>query len=442
MAEEAPRYSLRAGGEDLLSSLSSEASLQRAQAMMSQWLRMENVAVLMGAGCSVSHGGHLIGGLETAVLGFLTEAYGEQKNVVPAGIVERRQREVADGKAIGFEDWLSFIANASYILEAKGGPVAKVDLHGAEAVTAESLRELLIDLRLTIMAHCALELGRLLAEPSGHHAFFAKLMARDPSLGRLHVFTTNYDTLIEQALDDLGAHYADGFVGRSRPRFDPASYGLDIYFPGDVAEGRVRRFDKYAQLFKIHGSVSWFGEQGETFQRHGFLPDLVAWRKSGDTPGRRMTDLRSIGARLGAEVAILPTANKFAQTLDLPYAHLFRAFGSKLAQPQTFLMVVGYGFGDRHINRIIDDAMANPGLVLLVVDPVPGQAVTEHLARYQAAGERAYLLTAASQSDPPSIATFDDFAKNLLPNVRWLDDLVTLRKLERTLEANKAEKSE
>ena len=33
---------------------------------------------------------------------------------------------------------------------------------------------------------------------TGHHAFLAKLVARDPSLGRVHLFTTNYDTLIEQ----------------------------------------------------------------------------------------------------------------------------------------------------------------------------------------------------------------------------------------------------
>lgn len=92
-----------------------------------------------------------------------------------------------------------------------------------------------------------------------------------------------------------------------------------------------------------------------------------------------------------------------------------------------------YGFGDRHINRIIDDAMANPGLVLLVVDPVPGDAVQTHLERYSAAGERAYLLTAATQTTPPAFATFDNFALDLLPNVRWLDDFVALRKLEKTL---------
>lgn len=432
------KYSLQGGTEDHLATLSEDDALQRLQAMLSQWLRMENVAVLMGAGCSVTHGGKLMGSLEDAVLSFLASAYEATEDAVLADIVGRRRFDADIGLGVGFEEWLSFVANASYILGVTGGPVASIDLNGMKgsiSASADDLKRLMEDLRVAIMAFCALELPALLSEPSGHHALFGKLMARDPSLGRLHIYTTNYDTLIEQALDDLGAQYADGFVGKSRPRFEPASYGLDIYFPGDVAEGRVRRFDKYAQLFKIHGSISWFTEGVETIQRHGVLHDLKGWRDTEGTPVERLENLRAIGTRLGCEVAILPTANKFAQTLDLPYAHLFRAFGARLAQPQTFLIVAGYGFGDRHINQIIDDAMANPGLVLLVVDPCPGQATKKHLARYQAAGERAYLLTAVAQTTPPSIATFDDFAKNLLPNVRWLDDLVALRKLEKTLAA-------
>lgn len=446
------KYSLQGGTDNHLAKLSEDDALQRLQAMLSQWLRMENVAVLMGAGCSVTHGGKLMGSLEDAVLSFLASAYDATEDTVLADIVKRRRFDADIGLGVGFEEWLSFVANASYILGVTGGPVASIDLNGMEgsiSASADDLKRLMEDLRVAIMAFCALELPALLSEPSGHHALFGKLMARDPSLGRLHIYTTNYDTLIEQALDDLGAQYADGFVGRSRPRFDPSSYGLDIYFPGDVAEGRVRRFDKYAQLFKIHGSISWFTEGTETVQRHGVLHDLKGWRDTEGTPKERLEGLRAVGKRLGSEVAILPTANKFAQTLDLPYAHLFRAFGARLAQPQTFLIVAGYGFGDRHINQIIDDAMANPGLVLLVVDPCPGQATKKHLARYQAAGERAYLLTAAEQTNPPSIATFDDFAKSLLPNVRWLDDLIALRKLEKTLATatgapagGKAEKAE
>jgi hypothetical protein len=46
-------------------------------------------------------------------------------------------------------------------------------------------------------------------------------------------------------------------------------------------------------------------------------------------------------------------------------------------QPQTFLLVIGYAFGDSHLNQMIDDAMTNPELVMLVVDPAPGKTVKQ-----------------------------------------------------------------
>jgi hypothetical protein len=46
-------------------------------------------------------------------------------------------------------------------------------------------------------------------------------------------------------------------------------------------------------------------------------------------------------------------------------------------QPQTFLLVIGYAFGDSHLNQMIDDGMTNPELVMLVVDPAPGKTVKQ-----------------------------------------------------------------
>lgn len=104
-----------------------------------------------------------------------------------------------------------------------------------------------------------------------HLAFLAKLVARDSNLGRAHLFTLNYDTLFEQALELIGIQYFDGFTGRANARFDPSVYGLDIYYPGEVAEGRVRRFDKFLHLYKLHGSIHW-RVQGDEIRAHH--PDL------------------------------------------------------------------------------------------------------------------------------------------------------------------------
>ena len=57
----------RAG--DLLAGLDQKQGRTRLQALISEWLRMENLVVLTGSGTSVSAGGKTMVNLETAVFG-------------------------------------------------------------------------------------------------------------------------------------------------------------------------------------------------------------------------------------------------------------------------------------------------------------------------------------------------------------------------------------
>ena len=139
------------------------------------------------------------------------------------------------------------------------------------------------------------------------------------------------------------------------------------------------------------------------------------------------------------EFGILPTSNKFVQTLDMPYAHLFKAFQARLSAPQTFLMVLGYSFGDDHVNRIIETALTNPALIMLVVEPNPDleDKAMKKIIRYKELGNRVFVLTAtqaAHDKKPFNTAAFEDFAKNILPDVQWLDDFLKLRTLEKKLQ--------
>ncbi|WP_245473546.1 hypothetical protein [Bradyrhizobium zhanjiangense] len=93
-----------------------------------------------------------------------------------------------------------------------------------------------------------------------------------------------------------------------------------------------------------------------------------------------------------SSVGTLPTANKFAQTLTMPYAHLFRSFQVRLGVPQTFLLVLGYSFGDDHVSRIIENALMNPSLVMLVVEPNPASPVIERVRHYKDLGKRAFVF--------------------------------------------------
>ncbi len=441
-------------GDDLLAGKSSEDGLRRVQALLADWLRMENVVVLTAAGTSFSAGGRLMAGgrannLECLVLDAVEKR--SLPNDVQSIIRHRKAqwpKEVNKGPW-GFEDWLSYLFNAAQLSKSDESPINAVKWKGKDGSDADcevhpsddDLKILRALIEKAIFAECALEIDRSeLSEPSprkttGHIPFLAKLIARDTNLGRTHLFTLNYDTLFEQAMEELGIQYFDGFTGKASSRFDPSVYGLDIYYPGDVAEGRVRRFDKFLQFYKLHGSIHWQpDERGLVRARHRELGFAKQYRQADAEQKAALLaspDFEGIGS-----FGILPTSQKFTKTLDMPYAHLFRLFHARLNQPQTFLLVLGYGFGDDHVTRIIETALMNPSLVLLVVEPNPDSAIVGRIRSYQSLGQRAFVLTERVSEGATcsyNVATFSDFAQNIMPDVKWLDDYRHLRSFEEQL---------
>lgn len=244
---------------------------------------MENVVVLTGSGTSVSAGGKTMANLEVAVFETI-EAFSDLATSITP-IIKARRDAVAKARAsktetLGIEAWLSFVANALVVGQFADAPFAGLIWPGAPAPTLKDLQWFVDRLRMAIFAECALTLRDtgLATSATGiapQLGFLSKLVARDSNLGRTHLFTLNYDTLFEQALELLGVQYFDGFTGRAAARFDPSVYGLDIYYPAEVAEGRVRRFDKFLHFYKLHGSIHWFEHGDEMRARH---PDLAPFQ--------------------------------------------------------------------------------------------------------------------------------------------------------------------
>lgn len=421
--------------EDLLAGKTKDDGLRRIQALLADWLRMENVVALTAAGCSVGAGGRLMSGPEENNLECLVLDAVEKCSLTPEAKAVIAWKKTNDFGTGNFEDWLSYLFNASNLTGDAKSPIKSVRWKDDIALTDKGEKQLRGLIEKAIYAECALELdrselSRTTGGPSsGHIPFLAKLIARDTNLGRTHIFTLNYDTLFEQAMEELGIQYFDGFSGKANSRFDPAVYGLDIYYPGDVSEGRVRRFDKFLQYYKLHGSIHWRIDETDQYRaQHQDLAfakpyrDADAKGKAEKLQAKEFASLQSFG--------IMPTCQKFTQTLDMPYAHLFRLFHARLNQPQTLLIVAGYGFGDEHVTRIIETALMNPSLIMLVVEPNPKSAIVDKVKRYQSLGQRAFVLTErldAGKTCSYQTATFADFAQNVMPDVKWLDDYRRLR---------------
>lgn len=224
-----------------------------------------------------------------------------------------------------------------------------------------------------------------------HRRLIKKILTRPLNLRRANLFTLNYDTLIEKAADAEGAVLVDGFVGTLRRIFRPESYDLDFYFPAQTTEGRVHRFDRALHLYKLHGSITWHRCVADWGNPYGFYATFYQETSEDD-------------------VLIFPSPLKYGQALGLPFSELFRRFGAAIAQPQSVLFTIGYGFGDEHVNSLIRQALAIPSFTLVVIDPAPTSDFVNQLK--QLGDERVWLVSGWQ------LGTFEQFVERLLPDLR------------------------
>lgn len=139
------------------------------------------------------------------------------------------------------------------------------------------------------------------------------------------VFTTNYDLLMEQALERHRVAYFDGFMGSREPIFD-----LQAIEEDDLPA-------RWTLLWKLHGSINW----------------------AQDTSGNVVR--RSADAADGASALVYPSHLKYDQSRRLPYLAMMDRLKAFLRKPGAILVTCGFSFRDQHINEVIDQSLrANP----------------------------------------------------------------------------------
>jgi hypothetical protein len=157
------------------------------------------------------------------------------------------------------------------------------------------------------------------------HHLLAQWLGRIDRKVPVELFTTNYDTLIERALEDERIPAFDGFVGSRRPFFAGTTL-----VQHDTSPPR-----RWTRLWKIHGSINWHRELD---------PD--------DTL-RITREEEHIGGEL-----IYPSAHKYDESRKQPYFAMLEHLGRVLnRREETVLLTVGYGFGDQHINGVLYEAL-------------------------------------------------------------------------------------
>lgn len=185
-------------------------------------------------------------------------------------------------------------------------------------------------------------------------SFLLSFASRSSSRERLHVFTTNYDRLIEYGCDLAGLRTIDRFVGALEPVFRSSRLDVDYHYNPPGIRGEPRFMEGVLRLSKLHGSLDWhLDPRTRRIVRRG-----ISFGAGANHPAVPDNPVDT--------VMIYPNASKDVETSAYPYAELFRDFAAALCRPNAALVVYGYGFGDDHINRVLADMLSLPSTHLVV----------------------------------------------------------------------------
>lgn len=154
----------------------------------------------------------------------------------------------------------------------------------------------------------------------------------------VELFTTNYDLLLEQALEEVGVPYFDGFMGSRRAFFDTGALERPS-LSGRTEHPLDELPSRWARLWKLHGSINWYqDDDGVVFR--GPVDDVAESR------------------------LIYPSHLKYTQSQRMPYLAMFDRLGAFLRQSPCVLITCGYSFRDEHVNAVLEDGLrTNPSSV-------------------------------------------------------------------------------
>lgn len=286
---------------------------------LAQFLQMDNLNFLIGAGCS----SYVVDEAETGIPGM-------------AKLYEDFFEEYSDFKIAGEDVKSKFNGNLESMLETMGGIVAAEKVKIIDENIGNKIKTVQKFIRKKIInglhGEAVLQLYR---------NFYIKTVFRGRK-SPINIFTTNYDLYNEQALDLLSFPYNNGFVGTYKRSFNPASYKYAYVEDMNLSKHIWERVPNFYNLYKLHGSISWVKDR---------------------------TKIREIDYNHISEddtVMIYPTPLKDRSTLMTPYSDLFRAMETALLRKNSVLITLGYSFADDHINRLILNSLAIPTFKLVI----------------------------------------------------------------------------
>ena len=286
---------------------------------------MSGLIFLLGAGASVNAGMPMVADLTKELrhrLPDLRDVNGKRR-VNFARLFDRIAR-LDPTAACNYERFFQWI---DFLVKAGREPFGQiVDL---------KIGSRLFDAASHIPAVIGAEISHLLASRKTTPRYLARLADFIPQKGRLDVFTLNYDCCVEDACRAAKIGITTGF--------DPVTH---LWRPS-VFRSRRRGIN----LHKLHGSLRWFPERYGTTLR-----ELRPNDRKQLSPCPAVSHLPELVLGPGSKVQD-----------DDPYLTLFYRFTVAMRRART-CVVVGYKYGDDHINAVIKRGL-EAGVSVIDVNP-------------------------------------------------------------------------
>lgn len=395
-----PKFSFVKGGDDVVAPKDGEdfeweKGALRVRESLHDALNAKNLAFLFGSGCSSLVVDGTQRGIDT-MAPLAKEFLGVAPGFDDARFPSAAEREVLT-KHLGFDlKAEEFASNLERLMEVLYSFqfVLKRSANEEMAKGKAAVDSLIEKVTAFVTQKCS-EAPFSKGDPAIvdlYQAFYRKLGYRDRTLPRPWIFTTNYDLLSETALDRLGMPYCNGFSGTIERRFNPTTYRYALAEQLDLTSRKWAAVDSFIYLCKLHGSINWIEEGGSLFPIREVPVDA---------------------ATKGGRVMIYPTPMKQNASFGSPYSDLFREFQARIVRDQSVLFVVGYSFGDEHVNNLIFQALTIPTFRLVAFLPPDAAGVAQKLRSLH--DPRIWLIGGAGPKEGTKAHYFDTFVEKFMP---------------------------
>lgn len=152
-------------------------------------------------------------------------------------------------------------------------------------------------------------------------------------LSKTTICTPNYDLAFEHCFDDLQVEYNNGFIGFINRSFNITAFN-----------------SLKPNILKVHGSLNWLNQDGRIIENQPHFTNGFIDKTDFD------------------KTIIYPTSEKLFKTYNTPYSELLRLMLDYMKTGKNVIFVLGYKYGDVHINEILKMSLMNPSNIFFFFD--------------------------------------------------------------------------